>query len=712
MSNVKHLTFKVISVVLVMALCLTAVPFAFADEVEPEYITLGTFEGKAIDWQILKSFDVDGNTHQLLITKTVLKKISFNSPFVKNPKFEGSGVYNFLNTGDASFYATAFTEAEKGLIVDHTVDYNYNADGTSTLTPASVTCKVFMPTAADKTSYSLATAGGNYWFCDGIGGAVTNANSPGNKIATVSAAAGVAQTNANIFVRPMIEIDASKIFITADIAEQVVATVGGEEIGKLILDSTLPLTLNITAKEGTSGGQVAVTLNGQPLTGTDGAYVITEGIDGLKANNNVLKAIYTCNYEKYDAALANVDSIHKDFYTDDQLQELNTALATDVKDLPYSLLNQIKVDKAANAINTALENLAADDEAVKEVIAAYRFIVQNKGSDSPDAIAPYTAQYEEAYKDYNFFTDENGRALKDSISEAKDKYEDSEILSGKALYQAKMDAAVAELKPLLDQAIDSKVEKPADNNGKWAQAVADTEKLLTEGNKYNDVEEFNARSQAVIDEYNAEFGDRTPVMSEKEKVQSYIDRVNAIIEECHANENIVKTDYSAFDAALAKAATYVEDHYYKDNEMEGGTVAWEDFVAAYEAAGALLEDVDRDDADNTWNHAFLSQARIDTETKKLESAMSNLDGYVKLNSVQKTLSKIMAFFNKIKYYYDMVTGILETLRGLIKMLIVGDINLYEIFELIGASEKILNFLIKIGIKPPVEEPEPEPQPAG
>lgn len=711
MSNVKHLAFKVISVVLVMALCLTAVPFAFAEEAVPEYITLGTFEDKAIEWQILKSFEVEGSTHQLLISKTVLKKTPFNSPFVKNPTFEGSGVYNFLNTGDTSFYAVAFTAAEKELIVDHTVTYNYNADSSTNLTETTVTCKVFMPTSADKAEYSLATAGGNYWLCDGIGGATTNANSAGNKIATVSAAAGVVQTNANIFVRPMIEIDASKIFITADIADQVVVKAGEEEIGKLILDSTLPLTLNISAKAGTSGGQVAVTLNGLPLTGSDGVYVITEDTEGLKANNNVLKAIYTCNYEKYDAALANVDSIHKDFYTADQLSDLNEALAADVKDLPYSLLNQIKVDNAAKAINTALENLAADDEAVKEVIAAYRFIVQNKGSDSPDAIAPYTAQYEEAYKNYNFFTDENGRTLKDAINDAKDKYEDSEILSGKALYQAQMDAAVAELKPLLDQAIDSKVEKPADNNGKWTQAVADAEKLLTEGNKYYDVEEFNAKAQAVIDEYNAEFAGRTPVMSEKDKVQSYIDRVNAIIDECHANENIVKTDYSAFDAALAKAATYVEDHYYKDSDMEGGTAAWEDFVAAYAAAGTLLEDVDRDDVDNTWNHAFLSQTRIDTETKKLESAMSNLDGYVKQNSVQKTLSKIMAFFNKIKYYYDMVTGILETLRGLIKMLIVGDINLYEIFELIGASEKILNFLIKIGIKPPVEEPEPEPQPA-
>ena len=701
MQKTKHFAYKLLAFVLVAALCITTIPIAFADEPEPEYITLGTYEGNGIEWEVLKSFDVEGSTHKLLIAKTVVGKRAFNSPAVKNPKFAESALFTFLN---GEFF-NSFSDEQKGIIVDHTVTYGYNLNGaTQPLVEDSVTCKVFIPTAADKEEYSLTQAGGNYWLCDGVAGANATVAQPGNRIQTVQAAAGVAQATGSINFRPMIEIDADKIFMTTDIASGITVTDNaGEEIGKLVLTNTLPMILNISRTG--SAGVLAVTLNGVALEGEDGVYTISEGLEGLLTSGNVLKAAVTVSYANYEAALAKVDEIHKDFYNDSQLADLNAALANDVSGLPYSIANQVKVDNAARAIVTALDNLPADDEAVKEALAEYRYIVQNKGASSSDAIAPYSANFEDLYKNYNFYTDEGGQALKDQTVNAKDKYEDRDLLSGKASNQALMDAFVAEITPLLDQAIANKTEKPADNNGQWSQAVADTEKLLTEGNRYQNVEEFYDRAKEIIDEYNAEFGSNTPVMSDKDKVQSYIDRVNAVIDECHANANVIKTDYSAYDAAVAKAATYVEDHYYKDDEMEGGTAAWNDFVKTYESVASLLDGVDREDVDNTWNHAFASQSRIDSETKKLEAAMKTLDKYVRLNSVQKTLNKILNFFNKIKYYYDMVTGILETLRGLIKMLVAGDINLYEVFELIGVDQKVLDFLIKIGIKPPVEEPE-------
>jgi hypothetical protein len=67
------------------------------------------------------------------------------------------------------------------------------------------------------------------------------------------------------------------------------------------------------------------------------------------------------------------------------------------------------------------------------------------------------------------------------------------------------------------------------------------------------------------------------------------------------------------------------------------------------------------------------------------------------------------FFTKIMDFFGMVSGLLVALAGLLPLVIVGELVLYDVFVMIG-DEDLLAFVEKIGIKPPEEEPvEPAPE---
>ena len=67
------------------------------------------------------------------------------------------------------------------------------------------------------------------------------------------------------------------------------------------------------------------------------------------------------------------------------------------------------------------------------------------------------------------------------------------------------------------------------------------------------------------------------------------------------------------------------------------------------------------------------------------------------------------FFTEIMNFFGMINGLLVALAGILPLVIIGELVLYDVFVMIG-DEDLLAFVEKIGIKPPEEEPAPEDTP--
>lgn len=653
-SNFKRLMAVALSVLMM----LTAIPFsaAAADETTPEYVALGTYSKTTLVWQVLgKTTDGD----YILISKDVIAKSKFGGK-----DYATAPIFETLNT---TFFGAAFTEAEQSYLKDRTVTYSTNA------AQATVTGKVTLPSVADQETYNLgkanllgSTTATEYWLAD--------QNAKAIQIKTVTATGTVSQkpnTTTTIGYRAMIVLDGSKIVSLTKTENVTYTTAQGTEITaaaigtgfKVVLDascsqSAITVKANGTAIEAAAGG--VYTASASPIT-----------VEGVVLN--------PADYTAYNAAVAKTADLEEDDYTAESWAALQAALAEDVANLTIN--DQYKVNAATAAIEAAIAALAdapADFTEYGKAIAQAKIYLADEATYDLTGIVP------NRFNNYKYYLNQ---AVK---NEAK-------IRACTKKEQATVDEAVAEI-TMLNEGVGI---KPAKIDA-WKKAVAVRNDLNKEFYEADYVDAVNAIIDQVVAEQNFEV-DRPPI-TEQDYVDAQTKKMTDVIG--NKDDHYLPADFSALDAALERAATYLEENYYKDEDVKreeelGGTAAWEQFAAMKEAA----ERVEASKANKPTKKAF--QKQVDEAVENLTKAMDGLDPYIRLGKWDRFVKDANYFFSDMRYNFESFIGLLKTLAGLIKMLINGEIDLYGLFELLGVDQEVLDILIKIGItpKPDIEEPE-------
>ena len=228
----------------------------------------------------------------------------------------------------------------------------------------------------------------------------------------------------------------------------------------------------------------------------------------------------------------------------------------------------------------------------------------------------------------------------------------------------------------------------------WSKALNDIKNLSP--SRYSNAAELIAEANALAAENNY------IALNLDITHQDEIDAATAELKAIYAKAEVISSDFSALDAAIEKANTYLAENFYTEEEMVGAGAAWEDFVKQLEAAKSLDRTLFTTYADH--------QGTIDNYTVALVKSMENLVPFERLTDMEEDfINPTKDFFTKIMDFFGMVSGLLVALAGLLPLVIVGELVLYDVFVMIG-DEDLLAFVEKIGIKPPEEEPvEPAPE---
>lgn len=647
---------RLFAAVMAVVMMLTAIPFVTAADEAKETVNFGTYNGAPIKWDVLETKD---NGDLVLISSDVV----FSSKYLNTsavPNYADSLIHSTLN---GSFYEDSFTAAEKALIKDSTVEYKTKT------TTASITAKVIIPNTAMVTTYTLGAASEKYWLADGQG---TAAGKAAKVVATTGSITnnGVATAAG---VRPMITIAAvtsgkfeaadGVTFTVADAAVETYTSITDVAF-KVVID-----TENYTADE------LVVKLGDTVLTAANGVYTIpaksteTVTVSGIVA----LPADFTAYY----AAKASAEEVDRDLYTDDTLAALDKALATDVS--ACTKLNQADVDAAAQAILAAIEALVykpADVAALEEALAKLDVINNNEKVQVSEKI--YTEIYTLDATD-----PVTGKYYGTVISLAKRDYKD--YVKYTADKQADVDAAVKAINELIDRI----PHKQADN-GEWIKAY--NKCINTDATRFANAEEIKAAAEAIKAE--ADYTDTTGM--DIDEYQQAIEDATAELTALYESRKFIAADYTALDAAIELAKTYIRDNYYYEEEMAGADAKWKDFADALKAA----EELDRE-----LNSTIDEQGTIDGRKDALERAMSELEPFIRLTEWQKFVKDVKDFFKEIEDFFGMVSGILTFVGGIIKSLINGEIEfnvaVYDILDMIGDDD------ITAAVEKIIPRPEPE-----
>lgn len=651
-SNFKRLMAVALSVLMM----LTAIPLSSvaADETTPEYVAFGTYSDTTLVWQVLdKTRDGD----YILISKDVIAKAKFGGK-----DYFTATIFAALNT---TFFGAAFTEAEQSYLKDRTVTYLYNEVEKTT------TGKVTLPSVADYEKYGIGkanllgtTTATEYWLADQNGKTIN--------IKTVSATGSLlAKGNSTSQgYRAMIVLDGTKVASLTKTDNVTYTTAQGTEITAAAIGTGFKVVL----ADSCSQSAITVKANGTAIEAVDGVYTASASpitVEGVVLN--------PADYTAYDAAVAKAADLNEDDYTAESWADLQKALAEDVANLTVN--DQYKVDEAAAAIEaaiTALVDAPADFTEYDKAIAQAKIYLADETTYDLTGIVP------DRFNNYRYFLNQ---AVK---NEAK-------IRACTKKEQETVDEAVAEI-TMLNSGV--KI-KPAKIDA-WLKAVAVKNDLNKEFYEADYVDAVNAIIDLVVAEQ--DFEKDRPLITQQDYVDAQTKKMTDVIG--NKDDHYLPADFSALDAALERAATYLEENYYKDEDVKreeelGGTAAWDQFAAMKEAA----ERVAASKANNPTKKAF--QKQVDEAVENLTKAMDGLDPYIRLGKWDRFVKDVNYFFSDMRYNFESFIGLLKTLAGLIKMLINGEIDLYGLFELLGVDQEVLDILIKIGItpKPDIEEPE-------
>lgn len=710
--STKHNSFtRVLCTILSIAMMISVIPLtvAHAEDDPTGTVRFGTYNSKAVLWDIVKSTD-DGI---LLIAKNAFIKSAatkFNTATTAFPDYGTSALATYI-TG--TLLTATFTEAQQAKLVAFTTTYTVNNSGTAET--KTYEGKMAIPSAADipdsfltKTTMIGATAATNYWTADG---SCTNASD--KKVACISTAGTKmtqAQNATTVAIRPVICIAAADL-LALDVEGASFTDADGNAINYVVRGEGFKLTLDDAYNQSTvtvKAGETALTADDNSVY-TVPADAASLAIEGVEAN--------PADFTAYDEALAAAKAIDASVYDEATFAPVKELLDNELDKDTLTGADQAQIDQYVADLNAAVANLPADFRAYDEALAKITEIKTKGDAGDTYDLTPsfiFDADYTQE------LTEGLPKTLKLHIATALNKYKEATIHTYKIGQQADVDKATAAYNLLI-----SKVGYLSANITNWK-----TEKEFIEGldaGKYTDVEEAQAACAAIVAEHDYE-ADPVDVTHQAE-VDAAAAQLKEIAEPFRNGEKYIGTDFSALDAAIAAAAEINLDDYITTEEYEAdgidektgkpvneffygedGAIAdqiKEEFAAALEAA----QNVDRE----ANAIKYQSQDTIDDITEKLEQNMARLAPLKRLTKSEKTRMKIKAFFQKIANFFKMVSEISKTLWGLLGMLFRGEIDLYSVFEMIGVDQKFLDFLIKIGIKPmePEEPEEPEePAPGG
>ena len=659
---------RLIAAVLTVVMVLTAIPFSFAAEDAKETIFFG-----GLSWDVITKED-DGDL--VIITTDVLAKAAFNTAAPMN--FATSTLYKTLNT---DFY-NAFSDAEKAAITPTTITYDYwDATAKTKVTGATLSANVVLPDAAMAASLGKATLAGtttntNYYLASARANTATDAVVAIVKNGVASNASGTSKTATGY--RAVITLKAGS-FAQFPVVDGVSYTVNDKPVTYYTTTSATSFKV-VVDTENFVVEELAVALGTEALTAVDGAYTIPAGsvaelsLTGIKAQ--------PADFTAYDAAVAQAAEVNRDLC---ETSDLDAALAVDVR--ACTKLEQDKVDAATAAILDAIANLKykpADTEAYLKALEQLRVIYANEPVQITDTLTA---------KLYNLNAQANeiGDNFENLIYMTLRNYEDGKNITPISTLtidkQDEVDAATAEIEDII-----SRVPLMRASTAAWSSVLSQIRNLSP--TRYSNAVELIAEAEALAAENNY------VALNLDITHQAEIDAATAQLQAIFARAESIKSDFSALDAAIEKANTYTADNFYTEEEMAGAQAAWDYFVKQRDAAIAL---------DRTQYTSFAdNQGSIDEKTTALVKAMEALEPFERLTEMEEEfINPTKDFFTEIMDFFGMVSGLLVALAGILPLVIIGELVLYDVFVMIG-DEDLLAFVEKIGIKPPVEE-EPVPE---
>lgn len=662
---------RLLAVVIAVAMVLTAIPFSVtAEEVTKDTIVFG-----GISWDILTK-EADGDL--VLVTTDVLAKAAFNAKAPMN--FATSTLYTTLNT---DFYAT-FSDTEKAAITPTTITYDYwDATAKAKVTGATLSANVVVPDATMAASLGKANLAGTttatqYFLASARAkdakDAVVNVITKGG---TASSASGTSKTASGY--RAVITLKSGN-YAQFPAVDGVTYTVNDKAVTYYATTSATSFKV-VVDEANYAADELAVALGTEALTATDGVYTIPAGsaaelsLSGVKAQ--------PADFTAYDAAVAQAKEVDADLF---DTADLDAALAVDVS--ACTKLEQAKVDEAAAAILDAIANLKykpADTAAYLKALAELRVVYANEPVQITETLTAKLYNLDAA-------ANEIGDSFNIVIKKLLNNYEDrtNTPISGYTIdKQADVDAATAEIEDII-----ARVPLMRASTAAWSKALNDIKNLSP--SRYSNAAELIAEANALAAENNY------IALNLDITHQDEIDAATAALKAIYAKAEVISSDFSALDAAIEKANTYLAENFYTEEEMVGAGAAWEDFVKQLEAAKSLDRTLFTTYADH--------QGTIDNYTVALVKSMENLVPFERLTDMEEDfINPTKDFFTKIMDFFGMVSGLLVALAGLLPLVIVGELVLYDVFVMIG-DEDLLAFVEKIGIKPPEEEPvEPAPE---
>ena len=662
---------RLLAVVIAVAMVLTAIPFSVtAEEVTKDTIVFG-----GISWDVLTK-EADGDL--VLVTTDVLAKAAFNAKAPMN--FATSSLYTTLNT---TFYAT-FSDTEKAAITPTTITYDYwDATAKAKVTGATLSANVVVPDATMAASLGKANLAGTttatqYFLASARANnatdAVVNVITKGG---TASSASGTSKTASGY--RAVITLKSGN-FAQFPAVDGVTYTVNDKAVTYYATTSATSFKV-VVDEANYAADELAVALGTEALTATDGVYTIPAGsaaelsLSGVKAQ--------PADFTAYDAAVAQAKEVDADLF---DTADLDAALAVDVS--ACTKLEQAKVDEAAAAILDAIANLQykpADTAAYLKALAELRVVYANEPVQITETLTAKLYNLDAA-------ANEIGDSFNIVIKKLLNNYEDrtNTPISGYTIdKQADVDAATAEIEDII-----ARIPLMRANTAAWSKALNDIKNLSP--SRYSNAAELIAEANALAAENNY------IALNLDITHQDEIDAATAELKAIYAKAEVISSDFSALDAAIEKANTYLAENFYTEEEMVGAGAAWEDFVKQLEAAKSLDRNLFTTYADH--------QGTIDNYTAALVKSMENLVPFERLTDMEEDfINPTKDFFTKIMDFFGMVSGLLVALAGLLPLVIVGELVLYDVFVMIG-DEDLLAFVEKIGIKPPEEEPvEPAPE---
>lgn len=642
---------RLIAAVMTVVMMLTAIPFtSLAADDSTDYVVFGTADGKDVTWRVLDK-KADGSL--VLITKdTIGAKVKYNSTAVF-PDYANCSIKEVVES------AITLTDAQAASLADTTMVYAASDNGTKV--EKTLTVKFALPTMADYTNYALAKASAIYWLADAVASSATNKMV---QVVNAQGKTGTMNTTMGQNIRVMVTIKADAYSALPEVdGVTYTAADGTTAIKYAVAGASIKLNLD----EAYSQSAPVVKFGGVEATATDGVYTVGTGamtVEGVKVN--------PADYTAYDAAVAKTQDLVAEHYTEETWAALEAALAADVAGLTAA--DQAQIDAATKAIEdafAALQALPADTEAYEAAVAAARALQSS-------TLHNLTASPEGENRAFNTLINLQLR-------------DESKILAYTIDKQAEVDAATKALNDLCAQ-----VPYKGASLEKWTNAVKGARALDPKMYDPAYVAEVNAAVDAIVAEKDFEAIKDTLDIRDQEDIDAAAARISALYAD--KDSHFIQTDFSALEAALERAAGYAEENFYKDEDVKreeemGGTAAWTNFADKLATAQNYIDNKDK------YTTAFSSQSYIDTATAQLVEAMDKLDGFVRLNNWDRFVKDVEWFFYDVKYQIDGIIALFQTVFGLLGMLFRGEIDLYGLFEMLDVGEDVLNFLIKIGIKP-------------